>query len=113
LVRAGKEVSMLESELSRIEGASSDYRKFRWFSGEIEKIIANRKHPARPWLIWKNFYFGLRLRKTIKLADWFRGVNAPLALHNNLFDEVRKYVFLPKSMVDEFEALQKKRHKPD
>jgi len=113
LAKGGKEVSVLEYELGRIERASRDRRDFRWFSGELEKIIANRKHPARPWLIWKNVCFGARLRKTIKLTEWFRSVNAPLALHNDLFEEVRKYVFLPKDLVDEFEALLKKRHKPD
>ncbi|HEY1758027.1 MAG TPA: HEPN domain-containing protein [Bryobacteraceae bacterium] len=101
----GKITPMLEHELQRIELSNNDPKGFHWYHGEVETILHSRKHPARAGLIWKNFYFGLRIKKTIRLNDWLRSVNAPLALHPEFFDEIRKYVFLPKAMVREFEEL--------
>jgi hypothetical protein len=106
----GKRIHMLDRELLRIEESEKHPENFQWFQGEIEKIIADPKHPARPDLIRKNFYFAGKVRTKVQIIDWFRSVNSPLALKPDLFAEVRKYVFLPKDMVLEFEALLKKQH---
>ena len=105
----GTEIPMLERELSRIEDSERYPDRFEWFRGEIERIATSRKHPARPGLIWNNAYFGARKRKTIRVVDWFSSVNSPLALYPELFEEVRKYVFLPKDMVREFNELLARR----
>jgi hypothetical protein len=94
---------MLAHELCQIEQSERDPKTFSWFQGEIERVVADRKHPARPGLVWNNFYFGASRRKSIRVVDWYKSVNSPLALYPELFEEVRKYVFIPKAMEDEFE----------
>src|ERR1700722_242420 len=43
--RDGTSIPMLERELRCIEESEKNLR-FKWFEGEIERIAANRKHPA-------------------------------------------------------------------
>ena len=105
----GTIVHMLEHELRQIQQSERDPKTFPWFQGELEEILTDRKHPARPGLVWNNFYFGSRRRKSIRVVDWYEGVNSPLALYPELFEEVRKYVFLPKAMVDDFKELLRTR----
>ena len=83
----------LEHELDRIERSNDKPEAFRWFRRELERILENRTHPARPALVWRNFYFAARMRNSIRLSNWHMGVNASLPLNRDLFQEVRKYVF--------------------
>ncbi len=95
--------NLLESNLRAI--AASDqppYRPMRLHGGTLEKIIDDRKHPARAHLLWKNLYFGQRPRKTIRLQRWSHATNSPLALHPEMLDEVLQYVFVPKDVVSEY-----------
>ncbi|MEO8594861.1 MAG: HEPN domain-containing protein [Candidatus Solibacter sp.] len=104
---SGAVVSMLENELRLLERAEENPRGFQAFGGYLEKIISDPRHPARPALLWKNLLFGPSKRRRIKMSDWYTSVNAPLALNPEVFAEVRKYVYLPKPMIEEFERLLK------
>ncbi len=56
--------------------------------------------PAREPLLWQNGFFGKRARRTVRLRKWFQAHNAPLYLNPQILDEVLKYVFPPKELVE-------------
>lgn len=66
------------------------------FPGFLDSVIAKKAHPARQHLVWKNLCFGRSLRKSIRINEVFQSVNSPLALYPEIYDEVSKYVHLPK-----------------
>jgi hypothetical protein len=72
--------------------------------GYLEKIISAKRTSARTALLWQNAFFGIRRRKTVRLAKWFSATNSPLYLHPELLDEVLKYVFLPKDVIAAYRA---------
>jgi hypothetical protein len=71
-------------------------------NGYLEGIIHGPQCLARRALVWQNAFFGKRARRTVTVGGWARGVNAPLALHPEILDEVTKYVFVPKEVRDYF-----------
>lgn len=73
--------------------------------GTLEKIMDDAKNQAREPLLWQNGFFGQRARKTVRLKNWFQARNAPLYLHPQILDEIRKYVFLPKDLVKGYSRL--------
>jgi hypothetical protein len=74
--------------------------------GELEKIIANAKNPARAALLWQNAFFGRRVRRRVKLAGWCKASNSPLYLNPHIRDEILKYVYLPKDLKERYGALK-------
>jgi len=92
---AGEPVDMLTYHLADIERALKDPKPLLGTGGVIETILSNKKHPARPALVWKNLFFNSHNRKTIKWRSRTHSVNSPLSLHPEILDEVLKYVWLP------------------
>lgn len=94
----GPPVVMLRAdEQQKIE--LSSVRNLRGFDipgGEVEKILADPRNPARAMLIWHNRHFGPRPRNRIShdMTEMY-GANAPLSLNPEILDEVVKYVTLP------------------
>jgi len=76
--------------------------------GCLEKIIDGPTAPAREVLVWQNGFFGNRARKGAWLKVWMKAHNAPLSLNPHILDEVLKYVYLPKDVVDAYRKLEKK-----
>ncbi len=66
----------------------------------LEKIIDDTKNQAREPLLWQNGFFGKRARRTVRLRKWFQAHNAPLYLNPQILEEILKYVFLPKDLVE-------------
>lgn len=92
---------------------SKEVNPYLWFGGEIERILKDFQCAARPSLVWKNLYFSGRKRKKIHFNDWFQSVNAPLALHPEIFPELEKYVVMRNPVKREFQSLHvKPRKKP-
>src|SRR6185437_346475 len=91
----GEVVDMLPHHLADIEHSLKDPKPALDTGGEIEKILSNKKHPARPALVWKNLFFNRHHRKTIKWRSRVHSVNSPLSLHPEILEEVLKYVWLP------------------
>jgi hypothetical protein len=93
----GAEVRRLDGELLRIarsEGVPP--QKFILsHAGSIERVIADKKHPARESLIWQNAFFGKRIRKSLMMRVTMHSANSPLSLHPKMLDEVLKYVYVP------------------
>ena len=92
----GKYVHDFEYELVRIK--LSKYHSPNEFSivgGELEKILANKMHPARAPLVWKNFYFSTRAKRKIKASMRMWAANPPLVFKPELVSEFGKYVHIP------------------
>jgi hypothetical protein len=104
---AGKKIPMLKIELDKLEKSEKERPEhFGWFpGGYLERIMADKKHPARGALLWKNMFFGSRARKGILWQTNINAGNAPLTLHPHIVDEVRKYVYLPKYVVTAYQEL--------
>ncbi len=97
---SGARKEMLEIELRRIEQSETDSpQRFVLTGGFLEKVIKDRKHQAREALLFKNLFFGTTRRKSVRMGRRLYAANAPLFLHPEILDEVRKYVFIPKSIV--------------
>ena len=64
--------------------------------GVLEKILADKKHPAHGALVWKNLRYSLITRNRVGFAKGFQGVNAPLWLNPELADEAAKWMSIPK-----------------
>lgn len=99
----GRKQSMLPKELDAIKNAESlPPTKFRLAGGYLERIIDNPIHTSRPALIWQNAYFGRRGRKRVRMQVHFAGANSPLTLHPEILDEVLKYVWMPRHIIDSY-----------
>jgi HEPN domain-containing protein len=82
-----------------VDGEKKPFQEYRpLIPGLLDNIIAQKTHPARPHLIWKNLYFGTSRRTRVALSETFQSVNSPLALYPEIYDEVAKYVHLPKEL---------------
>lgn len=99
----GQKKEMLGLELRRIKQSEKCApQKFQLLGGYLEKIIRDKKHPARAALIWENLYFGKSLRRTVSHGRRFYAANAPLYLHPEILDEVQKYVLIPGKIADAY-----------
>lgn len=102
----GKLVHMLPFGLAKIQEAeNAPPARFVGVDGELEKIIADRKHAAREALLWQNAYFGTRARKTVRLVGHFQASNSPLSLHPEILDDVQQYVLIPKAVEAAYRKL--------
>lgn len=98
LLGAGKE--LFELELQKIVNSEKrPPQHLKIVGGALEKVLANRQHPAREALIWQNLFFGSRARKKVRLGRYMHATNPPLSLHPEILDDVLQYVFLPKDIV--------------
>lgn len=103
----GSNKNMLPLEIQKIENSESrPPQSFRIFGGFLEKIIDDKKHPAREPLVWQNLYFGRRPKKSIRIAKFMHSTNSPLSLHPEMLDDVLKYVHLPKGVIEAYRNLQ-------
>lgn len=97
----GKTVNLLTRELDRVHHAKAKHEKGTCVVGGIlEKIVENKHHPAREALIWNNLFFGPSRRKGVKLRPECEAGNSPFFLHPEIIDEVVKYVYIPKPIVE-------------
>jgi len=79
--------------------------RFSIIGGRLEALIANRDHPSREPLLWQNAFFGRRSRKQIRLSSGLDAGNSPLSLHPEILDEVLKYVFMPKDVIQAYRNM--------
>jgi hypothetical protein len=75
----------------------------------IEKVLANRQHPAHDALVWRNLYFSLSSRKSVVFQDGFQAINAPLWLDPDLADEAARWMKIPKPILAMAQKLAKQR----
>ncbi|GAB2521457.1 HEPN domain-containing protein [Lysobacter humi (ex Lee et al. 2017)] len=102
----GTKVAMLSMELERIAKSESlPCHKFSVPGGHLEKILAKKDHPARSFLVWKNFFYGARSKKVISMRTHGEAKNSPLFLHPELLDVIDQYVFLPPKLLSAYRDL--------
>lgn len=95
--------NMLELEIEKIESSNNHSpHKFRIIGGALEKILDKKDNAARQALIWQNGFFSGKSRRFVKSPAHFHAVNAPLFLHPEILDEVLKYIFIPKDVVNAY-----------
>jgi hypothetical protein len=95
-------------QLNLVQGVTTP--KFELAGGYLESIIDDLNNPAREPLLWRNFFFGRRQRRFWKKPSFrFRASNAPLQMHPEILEEVLKYIYLPKHLIQEYRAYAKSR----
>lgn len=103
---SGKMVNLKDHELRAIdESVKRPFQRFRIMGGYLERIIDKPDHPARDALLWHNGFFGKRVRKKVRVGMGMSAGNAPLLMHPEILDEVRKYVYIPKDAVEAYRQL--------
>jgi len=108
----GRKQPMLALELKKIEESEKrPPQQFRLIGGALERLLEDSKHPAREALTWQNLFFGVRVRKRVKLRRYLHATNSPLSLHPEILEEVLRYVFLPREVVDAYRAELARRSK--
>lgn len=96
----GKVKSFLEDELEKII-KSEDLPPQKFVldaSAFLEKIINDKYHPAREFLIWKNKYFGKRVNRNIEVNLNPLAIQSELSISPHMVDVVGKHVFLAKEV---------------
>ena len=103
----GSRRNMLQQEIQKIIDSENKPRhQFRLSGGLLEKIVDNKKDPAREPLVWQNHCFGKKARKSIRVAPFFHATNSPLSLHPEILDEVLKYVLVPDKVAKAYRSQQ-------
>lgn len=96
----GDKRNLLSLNLERIKNSNlKPPHKCNLISGELEKIVANKNHPARKWLIKQNIFFGSRERKSIQVSGYSEGKNAPLMLHPEIIEAVAELGYIPNKVL--------------
>ena len=99
----GEKKAMLDVEIRTIEHSESKPpQAFGIIGGALEKIIADKAHPAREPLLWQNLFFGQRARKRVRLRRYMQSTNSPLSMHPEILDDVLQFVFLPKDVINAY-----------
>lgn len=97
-----------DCELGFIEAAESrPPNKFAISGGFLEEVLRHKQHPARPALVWKNFFYSAQNRRQLTVPSGSISVNSPLSLHPDLLDEMLKYVQLPAEVKRAYRAAPK------
>jgi HEPN domain-containing protein len=74
----GEEISMLEHELQGIAlSEKHPPQRLTLLGGQLERIIADPKHPSREPLLWQNGFFGKKVRKRVRLRSGLHVANSP------------------------------------
>jgi hypothetical protein len=107
---SGEQKNMLLLEIQAIDNSEKrPPQQFRLIGGSLERIIDNKRHPAREPLLWNNLRYGLRTRKRIKWARHIHSANSPLSLHPEILDDVAEFVHLPKDVERAYREELRKR----
>jgi len=107
----GAEKSFLKSELDKIEKSETlPPQKFSLDkSGFLEKVIEDKSHPARSFLVWRNNYFGGKVRRNNKVDLYSAAFCPELFNQPHMMHEVDKYIFIPNAVKTYLEEETKKR----
>ncbi len=99
----GEKKQMLDIEIRTIvHSETKPPQSYSLIGGALEKIIADKTHPAREPLLWQNLFFGQRARKRVRLRRYMHTTNSPLSLHPEILEDVLQFVFLPKDVINAY-----------
>jgi hypothetical protein len=80
-------------------------QKYRLPDGFLEKVIDDKKHPARKLFLWQNGFFGNTSRRSVRLRRDFHAGNSPLFNHPEILDEVGRYVLISPKVAEAYRKL--------
>ncbi|AWH50595.1 hypothetical protein C1925_16250 [Stenotrophomonas sp. SAU14A_NAIMI4_5] len=65
-------------------------------NGDLEKILADKKHPAREGLVWRNLRFNSANRRRTRVSAGWRVVNSPLDMTDDqaVVDDAKRWMKL-------------------
>jgi HEPN domain-containing protein len=99
----GNSKNLLTVEIqANVDAEKYHPQKFCISGGFLETVLDKHDHPCRAGLVWQNVFFGRSHRKAIRLPNGVQAANSPLTLHPELLEEVLKYVWLPKVVIDAY-----------
>ncbi|MFL1806033.1 HEPN domain-containing protein [Plesiomonas shigelloides] len=103
---SNKEVNLLSAELKRNKQAETrSPQEFSIIGGHLEHVIEKTDHPSREGLIWINRHYGTQSKEPVSFTQYTTSGNSPLSLHPEILDEVIKYVYLPKDVINAYKEL--------
>ncbi len=106
VIHKGVEVDLLSTNVKFIERHHSATKNgFKLLRGYLEKVIETKTHPARTGLVWRNLWFSNSARQSVPLREFAEFEHSPLYLHPNIMDDVLKFVFLPKEIINHYKAM--------
>lgn len=72
---------LLRQNVERIQSRSiREPNSGRLFGGELEKILGQKRNPARAGLVWRNLWFSTSNRQRVPMSSGWRIANSPLYL---------------------------------
>lgn len=81
--------------------------------GLLEKILADKTHPSREALVWKNLRYSSRSRRAVRYRSRMHIVNPPLWLNPELADEAARWMQIPKEIIEECRLIARSREQSD
>ncbi|MBU0801257.1 MAG: hypothetical protein KKA05_09675 [Alphaproteobacteria bacterium] len=104
----GKVIPVRRMTLQSIKDRHDKPRKSgHILTGNLEKILRDKKHPARSALVWQNAFYSDRTRKVIRLRGLSHGENAPLFLSPELLKYIERLVYVSKDSKAGYAQLEK------
>jgi HEPN domain-containing protein len=73
------------------------YHQYNVYGGLLERILQNRKHPARSALVWQNAFYTEKSRKIVRQPVHMHATNSPLSLAPELIAIIEQYVHIPRA----------------
>lgn len=70
--------------------------------GFLEKTLGKRNSRTRLDLVWCNLYYSASKRKKVCIKSSVMAENSPFFLYPEIIDEVSKYTFVPKEIIDAY-----------
>lgn len=85
------EISNLATQLN-FESKIKDVCQITFEAGILEKILRDKKHPARKALIYHNAFFKSRNRSKVSVNHSFKGYNSPFFQRPELVELAKEYI---------------------
>lgn len=102
--------SVLMNNIKRIEaGLNGPAKNGHINAGRLERILTNKNDQAREPLVWKNFMYSTSQRKVIRFNIYPQAINSPLWLNPELAADAKKWMKIPRGVVQRCEVLRKER----
>lgn len=106
----GVVTDMLAVNLMRIRDALvAESRETCISNGWLEQVLGQPAHPSYEGLVWLNQRFGPGTHASPDADVPIELGNSPLFVHPEIVDEVAKYVFLPREVMDAYRQLKAQR----
>lgn len=87
-----KKSQVLELSNKNIEGRIKDIQRISLEGGVLERILKDKKHPARKALIYQNAFFSTRKRSTISIKKNITAYNSVFFQNHELFELAKQYI---------------------